>query len=207
MVRSVCLLLLAFALPAFGDEAEPLKSVFLVARKDMPDPFFHDSVVLVTNFGGPGPVGVIVNRRTEVTLASVFPDIERLRSREEKLFFGGPVKRQELVFLVRAAAPLADADAIEILGGVYLSSDHEALRELLARDNPVDGLRVFAGYAGWGPGQLEAEVARGDWHVARADAGTVFEKRPETLWRELERRAAEITALRSAARAPAGDSR
>lgn len=197
MTRSVCLLLfLAFALPAFGDDAEPVKSIFLVARKDMPDPFFHDSVVLVTNFGGPAPLGVIVNRRTEITLASVFPDIARLRSREEKLFFGGPVRRQELVGVFRAAAP--PEDAIEVFDGVYMSSDRELLRGLLARENPVDGLRVFAGYAGWGPGQLEAEIARGDWHLARADAATVFEKRPETLWRELDRRASEITALRSA---------
>ena len=196
MIRSVCLLLLlAFALPAFGDEAEPAQSIFLVARKDMPGPFFHDSVVLVTHFGGPAPFGVIVNRRTEITLTSLFPDIARLRSRPEKLVFGGPVSRQDLVVVFRAAAAPADAEAIEVLDGVYMSSDAEFIRELLARDNPVDGLRVFVGYAGWGPGQLEAEIERGDWHLAHADAATVFEKRPETLWRELDRRASEITAF------------
>jgi putative transcriptional regulator len=189
------MLLLAFALPAFGDDTEAIKSVFLVARKDMPDPFFHDSVVLVTNYGGPAPVGVIVNRRTEITLTSVFADIARLRSRDERIFFGGPVKRQDLVFLFRAAVP--PPETIEVLDGVYMSADPEVLRELLGRDNPVEGLRVFAGHAGWGPGQLEAEVARGDWHLALADAATLFEKKPETLWRELERRAAEITVLRS----------
>ena len=206
MVRSLCLLLLlAFALPAFGDDAPPTRSTFLVARKNLPDPFFHDSVVWVTNYGGPAPVGVIVNRPTEIRLASVFPDIERLRSGDERLFFGGPVKREELVFIFRAAEP--PPEAIEILDGVYMSSNGELLRELLGGESPVDGLRVFAGHSGWGPGQLESEVARGDWHLTRADAKAIFEKKPETLWRELERRASAIIALRSTARPPAGDTR
>jgi putative transcriptional regulator len=196
VIQSVCLLLLlAFTLPTFGDDAPPTKSIFLVARKNLPGPFFHDSVVLVTNHHGSAPVGVIVNRPTEISLASVFPDIERLRSREEKLFFGGPVGREELVVVFRAAAP--PPDAIEVLDGVYMSSSRELLRELLGRESPVDGLRVFAGHAGWAPEQLESEVARGDWHLTRADATTVFEKKPGTLWQELERRASAIVALRS----------
>ena len=189
------LLLLGFVLPTFGDDAQPTKSILLVARKNLPDPFFRDSVVLITKQGGPAPVGVIVNKPTEITLASALPDIERLRSREEKLFFGGPVRRQELVVLFRATVP--PKDAIEVLEGVYMSSSGELLRELLGRENRGNDLRVFAGYAAWSPGQLESEIARGDWYLARADATTVFEKKPETLWQELERRAKSIMALRS----------
>jgi putative transcriptional regulator len=188
VVRSLCLvLLLGFALPAFGDDAQPMKSILLVARKNLSDPFFRDSVVLITQSPGGPPIGVIVNRPTDVPLSRVFPDIERLRSRDERLFFGGPVMPERLVAVFRAAVP--PTAAIEVLDGVYMTSSRELFRELLARENPVEGLRVFAGYAGWASGQLEAEVARGDWHLSTADSRTVFETRPERLWQELERRA------------------
>jgi putative transcriptional regulator len=188
------LVLLGFALPVPGGDVAPMKSILLVAPKDSGDPFFRESVVLVTSYGGPAPVGVIINRPTDVTLASVFPDIGRLRSREEKVFFGGPVRRAELVAVFRAAAP--PADAIEVLDGVYMSSSSDVLRGLLARESPADAVRVFAGHAAWAPGQLEDEVARGGWHLIRADAATVFGRKPEGLWQELERRASAVIASR-----------
>lgn len=188
MVRSLCLVLLfGFALPAFGSDDQSMKSILLVARKNLPDPFFRDSVVLITQSAGGPPIGVIVNRPTEVPLSRVFPDIERLRSRDERLFFGGPVMREQLVAVFRAAIP--PKAATEVLDGVFMSSSRELVLELLGRENPVEGLRVFAGHAGWAPGQLESEVARGDWHLATADARMVFEVKPERLWQELERRA------------------
>ncbi|MGZ5650343.1 MAG: YqgE/AlgH family protein [Usitatibacter sp.] len=189
------MLLLGFALPAFGGGDQPMKAIFLVAKKDLPDPFFHDSVVLVTNYGGSVPVGVIINRPMQIPLTSVFSDIERLRSRQDKLFFGGPVRREELVAVFRAA--VAPPKATEVLDGVYMSSSGTLLRELLGRANPVEGLRVFAGHAAWGPGQLEAEIARGGWHLIRADARTIFGDKPENLWQELEQRASATLALRS----------
>ncbi len=192
MVRSICLLLrLGLALPTFGDDAQPMKSILLVARKNLPDPFFRDSIVLVTGSGGPVPVGVIVNRPTDVPLSRVFSDIEWLRSQDEKLFFGGPVMPEQLLVVFRAAVP--PTEAIELLEGVYMSPSGELLRELLGRERPIDGLRVFAGHAGWALGQLESEVARGDWHLVTADARMVFEMKPERLWQELERRASATT--------------
>ena len=168
-------------------------SIFLVARKDLPDPFFRDTVVLVTNNAGGAPVGVIINRPTDVTLSRLFPDFERLRTRTEKVFFGGPVRKQELVFVFRAPSP--PEDSIAVLEGVYMSSDLELLRGLLAREKPDEGLRVYAGYSGWAPGQLENEISRGDWHLVKADAATLFTKRPETIWQELERRASAVVAI------------
>src|SRR5438552_18655198 len=87
---------LACLSPALGDDADSASAVLLVARKDLPDPFFRDSVVLVTGRRGPAPVGVIINRPTDITLASAFPDIERLRPRATRIFFRGPVRREEL---------------------------------------------------------------------------------------------------------------
>ena len=102
--------------------------------------------------------------------------------------------REQLVVVFRAA--VAPTEAIEVLEGVYMSSSRELLRELLGRENPVEGLRVFAGHAGWAPGQLESEVRRADWHLATADARMIFEEKPERLWQELERRASATTVRR-----------
>jgi putative transcriptional regulator len=182
------LLLLASSLPAPADDASPMRSIFLIARKDLPDPFFRDSVVLVTHRGDAAPVGVIINKPTPVALGRKIPDLESSAAREEKVFLGGPVNLDGLVVVFRAAS--SPRDSIEVLDGVYLSSSREVLQELLGRDNPVKGMRVYAGYAAWAPGQLEAEIARGDWHLARADAGAIFDKNPQDLWKELEKRAA-----------------
>jgi len=180
-------LLLGFAPPSFASDAPQIKSILLVARKDLPDPFFRESVVLIAPSPVGQPIGVIVNRPTRVPLSGVFPDIEALGSRGETLFFGGPVAREQLVVVFRATAPREDA--LEVLDGVFMTSSRDVFRELFARPNPVEGLKVFAGYAGWAPGQLEAEVARGDWHLAPADARVLFGTSPDKLWEELERRA------------------
>lgn len=205
MLRSLFLALcLVFPWPGFGGDAPSMKSILLVARKGLPDPFFRESVVLITPSASGPPIGVIVNRPTAVPLSGVFPDIEKLRSVDEKLYFGGPVMRQQLVAVFRAATP--PEGALEVLDGVYMSSSRELFRALLGRPDPVDGLRIFAGYAGWAPGQLEAEVARGDWHLAPADARTLFGIKPERLWQELERRAsAKKTRLTSPGEARARD--
>jgi putative transcriptional regulator len=149
-------------------------------------------VVLVTNYGGRAPIGVIVNRPTGIALAKVLPDIERLRSSDEKVFFGGPVRRAELVVLFRAE--VVPAEAIEVVDGVGMSSSARLVRELLDREAPGE-LRVFAGHASWGRGQLEAEVARGDWHLAPADAAAIFGRNPENLWQELDRKTSAIVTL------------
>ena len=77
-----------------------------------------------------------------------------------------------------------DAGSPQVLDGVYLATNPELLRKLLARDKPMEGLRIFIGYSGWAPGQLEAEIARGDWTLAPAEPGVIFDSRPEHPWPE-----------------------
>jgi len=101
----------------------------------------------------------------------------------DKLYFGGPVALESVSFLVRADTP--PEHAIQVLGGVYLSSDRELLGKLLERDKPMEGLRILVGYSGWGPGQLEAEITRGDWTIAPADANAIFNAKSEHPWPDL----------------------
>ncbi len=98
------------------------------------------------------------------------------------MYFGGPVEIESASFLFRADTP--PEHAIKVIDGVYFSANLELLRKLLARDNPMDGLRIFVGHSGWGPGQLEAEIARGDWKLAPPDSEAIFHGKSEHPWPE-----------------------
>ena len=170
---------------AFAEEAPGTKSIFLVAKKGMPDPFFGDAVVLVTN-AAVAPIGVIINKRLDVPLTKALPDAEKLKDRDDRLYFGGPVQSRDVVYIFRSKEPVENA--MRLLDGVYMTGSREILDGLLARDNPMEGLRIYAGHAGWSPGQLEGEIARGDWDLLPADEASIFAAKPENLWVEMRRR-------------------
>jgi putative transcriptional regulator len=115
-----------------------------------------------------------------VTVSHLFPDLVRLAQLDDKVYFGGPVQLGTVTFLFRADA--APDDATRVIGGVYASTDAKLLRKLLERDKPMEGLRIFVGYSGWGPGQLENEIARGDWTLAPVDADALFGRKHEHPW-------------------------
>jgi len=176
------LILLGMPWPTSADETKPLTTILIVARARLVDPNFKDSTVLVTNNIGPAPVGVILNRPTRIAVSHLFPDIEGLAQLHDKLYFGGPVEITSVSFLFRADT--RPERALQVLDGVYFSANRELLGTLLKRDKPLDGLRIFVGHSSWAPGQLEAEIARGDWTLAPARADTVFERMTEHPWPE-----------------------
>jgi putative transcriptional regulator len=184
VTRALCAFLLLFGVswPTSADDGKRLTAILLIARADLPDSNFRDSVVLVMNNIGPAPGGLIINRPTRIAVASLFPDLERLAQMDDKVYFGGPVAIASVSFLVRADTP--PEHATRVLDGVYVSTDLELLRKLLSRDKPMDGLRIFIGYSSWAPGQLEAEIARGGWTLAPAETDAIFERRSERPWPE-----------------------
>ena len=178
---------LSFALslaswPAFGEEAKPLTTILLVAREDVTDSNFKNSTVLVMNNVGEAPAGVIVNRPTNIPVSRLYPDLPALAKLDDKLYYGGPVEIRTVSFVFRANAP--PEGATQVLEGIYISTDLVLLRKLLTRTKPMDGLRVFIGYSGWARGQLEAEIARGDWRLAPADGDSLFTRKNEFPWPE-----------------------
>ena len=179
---AVCaLLLLAVASwPAVADESSRLNAILLVARDGLPDPNFAGSVVLVINHVAEGPVGVIVNRPTRMSVPELFPDLERLAAIEDKAYFGGPVELGTVWFLFRASKP--PASAARAFEDVFLSADRDLLRRLLRRKNPMENLKIFVGHSGWAPGQLEAEIGRGDWTLERTESDAVFKPDVEHPW-------------------------
>ena len=174
------LLLSGSSWPASGADTKPLNAILIVARDDLPDSNFADSIVLVMNNLAPGPVGIIINRPMPIPVSRLFPDIERLAQVRDKVYFGGPVEFGSVWFLFRATTP--PELAIQTCDGVYLSADRKLLLQLLGRDKPMDGLRIFVGHAGWAPGQLEAEIANGNWTLKRADPEAIFNGKSEHPW-------------------------
>lgn len=169
-----------------AQEAEdPPNAVFLVAKPRLQDPNFSKTVVLVTQHRA--PMGVIINRPTPLTLDEVFPENAHLKKRKAPVHFGGPVSPMTLVFVFQSAE--RPQDALRVLDDVYLSVNPGLLSELLSRPKFPERLKVYAGYAGWAPEQLQNEIRRGDWYVLNADAETLFKMAPKNIWPELVKRA------------------
>jgi putative transcriptional regulator len=188
-LATLLLPLLAWMLALPSQAAEPAaNAIFLVASPELRDPNFRETVVLVTQPPGGGPFGLVINRPLDLPLSEVFSDYESLKGRKEVLYAGGPVARDGLVFLVRGTKP--PQGAMLFLPDVYLTADIEHIESLLGRNDPLQGLRVYAGYSGWAPGQLQDEIERGGWRVLPADAATIFEMEPSRIWPELEQRTA-----------------
>ena len=174
------LLLSGTCWPASTPETKHLTAILITAQDDLADSDFAGSIVLVMNNLGTASVGVIINRPTQVPVSRLFPDLKRLAPLSDKVYFGGPVEFETVWFLFRSATP--PKDAIQVLDGVYISAKRELLHELLGRDKPMDGLRIFIGHAGWAPGQLEAEIAGGAWTLGRAESDSIFNGKSEHPW-------------------------
>jgi putative transcriptional regulator len=163
-------------------------SFLLVASKQMPDPRFHKTVLLVTRHGNAGPIGVIVNRPQDIKLDEIFPGYPA--ARELSLFFGGPVFPRQTSYLVRGGE--AVAGALTVANNIYLAYDMPALGELLGGKRPYKDLRVMQGLASWAPGQLEYEIKLGGWYVMPFDEAVIFDRPPAAMWQELYGRANSI---------------
>lgn len=182
--------LLGLASVAMAQSGNSANGVFLVAPPGQLDPNFHRSVVLVTQTPDGGSVGFIVNRPGDRSLAQILPDNPVLKRFTEPLFQGGPVESAGLFAAFRAKHN--PPGTLRVLGDVSFALDPAAVEQLLHA--PPERVRFFNGYAGWAPGQLAFELARGGWYVVHADADTVFRRNMDTLWDELVARARAITA-------------
>jgi putative transcriptional regulator len=164
-------------------DAVPGKGVLLIAKPDMPDPRFQRAVILLLVHGENGTLGLIINRPTKIQLSQALPDLKAPHRERHTLFFGGPVEISTLIFLVRSGAP--PEQAAHVMADIYYSGDRNTLARLLNQHKGTDKLRMYAGHAGWAPGQLAAEIAHGDWLILQGNASTVFGKEPERIWPDL----------------------
>ncbi|MEV4558997.1 YqgE/AlgH family protein [Kitasatospora sp. NPDC049285] len=168
--------------------ASSLTGRLLVATPLLTDPNFARSVVLLLDHDPQGALGVVLNRPTPVDVSAVLDGWGQLTGQPAVVFQGGPVALDSALAL--AVVPGED-DQPGPLGwrrvhGAIGLVDLEAPPEVLAGE--LGGLRVFAGYAGWSPGQLEQEIAEGAWHPVDCEVGDVCCLDPDGLWRAVLRR-------------------
>jgi putative transcriptional regulator len=157
----------------------------------MPDPRFQRTVVLLLDFDAGGALGVVVNRPTGHHLFDLVEGLPSSWSSQVGVYAGGPVEQERVVVLMRPRnRPEAPGvpGARPVVEGLYASRDTRSLEWAVEHLAPGE-LRVYVGYAGWGPGQLDQEVGGGHWHLVPALADEVFAPPGEALWERLIRRA------------------
>ena len=159
------------------------KGVFLVASPNLIDPNFSKSVILLLQYGKGGSVGLIINKPTTVKLKKILPKIKGIQIRNKYIFIGGPVSINTLFFVVLNGKH--SEKFIKIFDDVYLIPQFKDLIKTIPKKIIRKQLRVYIGYAGWAPGQLEYEIARGDWYIYPADTRSIFFKDPQDVWPEL----------------------
>ena len=163
----------------------PRRGMFLLAAPRLSDPRFARTVILLLEYDETGALGLVVNRPTELALSDALA-VPLPGADDHAVFFGGPVEHRRLIALLRS--PDAVGDAQHVVGDVYASANIDTLREMLDREGHAADVHAYLGYAGWSPGQLDAEIARGDWVVTPADAGSIFDTPPDRVWHDLMRR-------------------
>jgi len=160
-----------------------LRGQLLVAGPALVDPTFRRAVVLLGEHGDEGAMGVVLNRPSTALVEDAVPPIATLTDPGAPVYLGGPVQPEVVVVLADFAdAEQAEVVVVESVG--FLPGEIEDATAV----GELRGVRVFAGYAGWAPGQLEDELAEGAWIVAAARSSDVFTTAPETLWSEVLRR-------------------
>lgn len=168
---------------AEGDaELAPTAGMFLVAAPKMRDPRFRQTVILLAEHSAEGSLGFIINKRTKMTIADVLPELE-LDVLTHALYFGGPVQPSRIMYVYSDSDHPGEQGLIR---GVYWGADYDDLKGILSRKDE-NALRVFFGYAGWGPGQLEFEISLHDWQLIPASADHIFSQDSENLWYLLNR--------------------
>ncbi len=164
------------------------KTFFLVATPDMPDPMFAETVILMLPPTEPPLIaGLIVNKPTNVPVSKVFPDARLLKNEPSVAYFGGPVYPSDPSLILRGSKPSASAPWL--FDDISVSTDPDAVAQLVKNPGAATDLRLVLGRAQWSLNQLHAEILEGSWYVLPADPKIVFSRKPKQVWHVLVQRA------------------
>lgn len=157
-----------------------LRGRLLISKPDLHDTDFDGTITFLLEHGAEGALGVIINRPSQLQVADAFPVWMSSAPEPAVVFAGGPVERNSMIVLGTSAT---EEGALPLgLHSVDLDDGSPP------RGDGVDRIRIFAGYAGWGAGQLEGELAHGAWWVVDAGLDDLFCEEPENLWSSIMRR-------------------
>lgn len=173
------------------NEPEPARGSFLVATRKLKGTFFSEAVILLLNHSDQGTSGLVINRPSHIRLSSVFPDVKEFQKNDGKIYTGGPVELTSYLILIQSDGKPPKSQPL--MDNIHLTTSMKTLEYMHNQSGRDESIRVFFGYSGWKPGQLVSEVERGSWYVMNGDAGVVFDKNPDGLWKKFMQRKARGT--------------
>jgi putative transcriptional regulator len=168
------------------------KGVFLIAESKLYDPHFSRSVILILMYEKEGALGLIINRSTDIPLEQALPRLKGAERLSSPVYYGGPVGRNHVTALLRTDK--LPEGVKKVFDNIYVTENMRPLIEVIQGPDPEKNVRIYSGYAGWGPGQLDGEVARRDWIIVTADPDIIFSENPSGAWEELYKRGKKIEA-------------
>lgn len=197
MIRLLRLAVLFCVLLASGTARAQEEALLLVAHPAFRDLEYRQTVLIAAPAPNGGHVGVILNRPTRRSLASLFPDHEPSKKVVDPVYYGGPFSRGALVALVHSDnAP--GSGSVPLMKHLYLAFRANTIDHVI--ETTPNEARYFVGYVGWRPGELKGEIDRGLWSVVDADVDMIFRKDTEGMWEELLQASRRIRAEAAPAR-------
>jgi putative AlgH/UPF0301 family transcriptional regulator len=166
------------------DDLAPGK--LLVASRDLGDPNFTQTVVLLVHYDAEGALGLVLNRRSRVPLSRVLEELKAAKDRSDPVYLGGPVEPAAVFALLQSKAKVEGAE--HVFGGVYMISSKPLFEKTISAQPDPGVFHAYLGYAGWTSEQLRMEVELGAWFIFPGDAGSVFNADPDSLWSQMIRK-------------------
>ena len=166
-----------------GDALSPSKGALLVATTNLDQSSFRQTVILLTHYSERGATGIAINRSAKISLKEAFPNHKEFNDVTENLFLGGPVRTDAVFVLMQTQRP--HAGMRKIANNIYFTVGIDAISHGLDNMDTDEYARAYMGYTGWAPGQLSAEIARGDWLVVKSDPSIIFQNDHEKMWQKL----------------------
>jgi putative transcriptional regulator len=157
----------------------------LVASRDLADPSFAKTVVLLVQYDTKGVIGLMINRRTHLPLSRVFNELKSAKDLSDPVYAGGPVDIPAVFALLHSPSKIEGAE--QIVGGIYLISAKSQFEQILSKRPDPAIFHVYLGYAGWTPEQLRQEIKLGAWFIFQGDTQTVFNADPDSVWLQMIR--------------------
>ena len=161
----------------------------LVSSRDLSDPNFAESVILLIRYDEQGTLGLMINRRTRAPISRIIQNLDTGKYKSDPIYIGGPVEMTAVFGLFRSRKK--PDEGTSVLHEVYLVSSKALLEKTLAATSGPSDLRLYVGYCGWAGGQLENEVRQRGWWIFDANAGVVFDPDPGSVWSRLIARTEE----------------
>ena len=165
------------------ERANLAPGLFLIAPRQPADDNFAQTVILIISHDDTGTLGLVINRPAGIPVSRVFADVKAARRLTEMAYSGGPVQSNAVLTLSRNRKKINNA--VSVLKDVYLISTKTELDQVLHAKPTANNLRVYLGYTGWAPGQLEHEMDLDVWRILPGDEENVFDPDPSKVWPRL----------------------